>query len=122
MNSNKSYERYSRQVALKKFGEAGQQKLSQAKVLMIGAAGLGCAALPYLAAAGVGVIGIIDDDIVTLSNLHRQPLYSMDDIGLPKAIQAAAVLSRLNSEIIIEPFNKRLTVANAFEIIFPSWV
>ncbi len=118
MSDNKSYERYSRQVTLKEFGEAGQQKLSQAKVLMIGAGGLGCAALQYLAGAGAGTIGIIDDDIVTLSNLHRQPLYSVADIGLSKAIQAAAVLKRLNPEIIIEAFNERLTVANAFGFIW----
>ena len=117
MNDNTSYERYSRQLALKELGEAGQRKLSVAKVLMIGAGGLGCAALQYLAAAGVGTIGIIDDDIVTLSNLHRQPLYSMTDIGLPKAIQAAAVLRKLNPAIIIDAFNERLTVANAFEFI-----
>ena len=117
MSSNNTYERYSRQVTLKEFGEAGQQKLLQAKVLMIGAGGLGCAALQYLAAAGIGYIGIVDDDVVVLNNLHRQPLYAVADIGLSKAICAAAVLSKLNPDIVIAAFNERLTVANALAII-----
>ena len=119
MNSNTSYERYSRQITLKEFGEAGQQKLLRAKVLMIGAGGLGCAALQYLAAAGIGHIGIIDDDVVALNNLHRQTLYRMADIGLPKAKQAALVLDRLNPEIVIEALNERLTVANALDRLQP---
>ncbi|MEP6748260.1 MAG: HesA/MoeB/ThiF family protein [Bacteroidota bacterium] len=118
MNHNTaSYERYSRQVLLKEFGEAGQQKLLQAKVLMIGAGGLGCAALPYLAAAGIGNIGIIDDDVVSLHNLHRQVLFSVHDIGLSKAERAAAVLQKLNPDIIIEAFNERLAVANALALL-----
>lgn len=118
MNSNSQlYERYSRQIALKEFGEAGQQKLLQAKVLMIGAGGLGCAALQYLAAAGVGNLGIIDDDTVSVHNLHRQVLYGMDDIGLPKAAIAAAALQQMNPGIVITAYNQRMTVANALEII-----
>ena len=81
MKENNLYERYQRQIILKGFGEGSQQKLLLAKVLVIGAGGLGCPALQYLAAAGVGTIGIVDDDVVTLSNLHRQVLYSMADIG-----------------------------------------
>jgi sulfur-carrier protein adenylyltransferase/sulfurtransferase len=114
---NTTYERYSRQVLLKEFGEAGQQKLLQAKVLMIGAGGLGCAALPYLAAAGIGIIGIIDDDVVALHNLHRQPLFTVHDIGLSKAHKAASVLIQLNPDIIIEAFNERLTVTNALSLL-----
>src|SRR5664279_1485692 len=114
---NMQYERYSRQVLLKEFGEAGQQKLLQAKVLMVGAGGLGCAALPYLAAAGIGNIAIIDDDIVALHNLHRQVLFSVNDIGLSKALQAASVLRELNPDIVIEAFNKRLTVKNALALL-----
>lgn len=115
--NNKIQERYSRQLALKELGEAGQHKLLQARVLMIGAGGLGCGVLPYLAAAGVGFIGIIDDDTVALNNLHRQVLYAVKDIGQPKAIKAASVLRQLNPEIDIVALNVRLTVANALEII-----
>ena len=101
-----SYERYHRQMILKDFGEAGQQKLLQAKVLVIGAGGLGCPALQYLAAAGVGTIGIVDDDVVSLSNLHRQILYSVKDIGLPKAERAAEILRHMNPEIKIIAYLK----------------
>ncbi|GAC1425606.1 MAG: molybdopterin-synthase adenylyltransferase MoeB [Chitinophagaceae bacterium] len=116
-NNRKIYERYSRQVSLKEFGEAGQHKLLQSKVLMVGAGGLGCAALQYLAAAGIGTIGIIDDDKVAIHNLHRQVLYSVKDIGLLKAQRAAAVLQQLNPDITIEAFNQRLTVANALDLL-----
>ncbi|HEX7904639.1 MAG TPA: HesA/MoeB/ThiF family protein [Chitinophagaceae bacterium] len=117
MNTNNSYERYHRQILLKGFGEEGQQKLLQAKVLVIGAGGLGCPALQYLTAAGVGTIGIVDDDVVALSNLHRQVLYSVNDIGLSKADTAAKVLSALNPDISITTYNERLTTANALDII-----
>jgi sulfur-carrier protein adenylyltransferase/sulfurtransferase len=116
-NSNLPYERYGRQILLKEFGEAGQQKLLQAKILMIGAGGLGCAALQYLAAAGTGTIGIIDNDTVALHNLHRQVLYSMNDIDLPKAQRAASVLQLLNPDIVIEAFAERLVVSNALELL-----
>lgn len=116
-NLSQSYKRYSRQVALKELGEAGQEKLLQAKVLVIGAGGLGCPALQYLAAAGTGTIGIVDDDIISLSNLHRQPLYGVKDIGLPKVEVAEKVLSQLNPDIHFVTFNGRLKVTNALEII-----
>ena len=77
MNSGKQYERYQRQIILKEFGVAAQEKLLRSKVLVIGAGGLGCPALQYLAAAGIGTIGIADEDVVSLANLHRQVLYSM---------------------------------------------
>lgn len=109
--------RYERQILLKEFGEASQQKLLQAKVLLIGAGGLGCPVLQYLAAAGVGTIGIADDDVVSLTNLHRQVLYSMDDIGLSKAEVAACKLHQLNPEIKIIPYNVRLMNKNALEVI-----
>lgn len=112
-----SYERYQRQMLLKEFGEAGQQKLLQSKVLVIGAGGLGCPALQYLAAAGVGTIGIADDDIVTLTNLHRQILYNTTDIGSSKAERAAVVLQTLNPDIKIIPYNFRLTNQNTLDII-----
>ncbi len=117
MENDYSYDRYQRQVVLKEFGEQGQQKLLGAKVLVIGAGGLGCPALLYLAAAGIGFIGIADDDIVQLSNLHRQVLYSVEDIGLAKATRAAEILSRLNPSIEIVAYPERLTVSNAFTII-----
>src|SRR4030095_5173280 len=85
-------ERYHRQVILRDFGEAAQDKLLKAKVLVIGAGGLGCPALQYLTAAGIGTIGIIDDDVVSLSNLHRQTLYTVHDIGQSKAEKTVAVL------------------------------
>ena len=119
MEDNQSYERYQRQILLKEFGEAGQQKLLDAKVLVVGAGGLGCPVLQYLAAAGVGTIGIIDDDIVALHNLHRQPLYTMADIGSQKAERATAALRALNPEITILCFSERLTVVNALEMMRP---
>ncbi len=117
MNKNILYDRYQRQIILKNFGEAAQQKLLQAKVLVIGAGGLGCPALQYLAAAGIGTIGIVDDDMVALSNLHRQILFTVNDIGLPKATCAAAVLQNINPEINIIAYTERLTAENAFSIM-----
>jgi adenylyltransferase/sulfurtransferase len=117
MDSSISYERYHRQLILQDFGEAGQQKLLQAKVLVIGAGGLGCPALQYLTAAGVGTIGIVDDDTVSLSNLHRQILYSVNDIGLSKAEKAAEALRKLNPEIKIIVYPERLTTQNALSIL-----
>ena len=114
-----SYERYSRQVRLTEWGEAGQNKLFNASILMIGAGGLGCAALPYLAAAGVGTIGIIDYDRVALHNLHRQVLYKMEDIGLPKALCAADALRKLNPDISITGFNFKLSPQNCLSTIAP---
>jgi adenylyltransferase/sulfurtransferase len=112
MANNKLYERYHRQVILPEFGEEGQQKLLNAKILVIGAGGLGCPALQYLTAAGVGTIGIVDDDVVALNNLHRQVLYSVNDIGLSKAERAAQILRQLNPEIKIISYNERLTTKN----------
>lgn len=110
-------ERYSRQIKLKGFGEEAQQKLWKASVLVIGAGGLGCPALQYLAATGIGTIGIVDDDVVALSNLHRQVLYSTSDIGLAKVTCAAEKLKSLNPDCKIIPHPVRLTAANALSII-----
>lgn len=104
-------------MLLKEIGEKGQKKLLQSKVLVIGAGGLGCPALQYLAAAGIGTIGIVDDDVVSLTNLHRQVLYSTNDIGSPKAERAAAVLQNLNPDIQIIPYMLRLTKQNSLDII-----
>ncbi len=117
MDNTKLYERYQRQILLKEFGLAAQQKLLKAKVLVIGAGGLGCAALQYMVAAGIGTIGIIDDDVVSLNNLHRQVLYNMHDIGVAKAKIAATKLKALNDAINIIDYNFRLTNKNAFKII-----
>lgn len=117
MDTTISYQRYHRQMILKNFGETGQQKLLQAKVLVIGAGGLGCPALQYLTAAGVGTLGIADDDVVSLSNLHRQILFTVNDIGLPKASKAAEKLRQLNPDIEIFAYAERLTTQNAYSII-----
>ena len=123
MDNISSYERYQRQMILKEFGEAAQQKLLRAKVMVIGAGGLGCAALQYMVAAGVGVIGIADNDTVALNNLQRQVLYTVNDIGESKAERAASRLRELNPDIEIIPYNVRLTSQNilgfikAFDII-----
>ena len=119
MSESSSYERYQRQMILPQMGVAGQQKLLAASVLVIGAGGLGCPVLQYLAAAGVGTIGLVDDDVVHISNLHRQVLYTVYDAGKPKVHCAAAVLQRLNPGIQIIPFHERLTVQNAFRLIQP---
>lgn len=110
-------QRYSRQLILGEIGVTGQQQLKQASVLVIGAGGLGCPVLQYLAAAGVGSIGIADDDHVTLSNLHRQVLYNTRDIGQPKVQVAIAKLQVLNPHVQFQAHAVRLTAANAPTII-----
>ncbi|MDF2430643.1 MAG: sulfur-carrier protein adenylyltransferase/sulfurtransferase [Mucilaginibacter sp.] len=113
MLKDEELKRYSRQVILPEIGLSGQEKLNSAKVLMIGAGGIGCTVLQYLAAAGVGEISIVDDDIVDMSNLHRQILYSAADIGKPKAIIAKEKIGLLNPHINIICLNERFTVSNA---------
>tara|TARA_A200000113_G_scaffold166529_2_gene151216 strand:- start:627 stop:1448 length:822 start_codon:yes stop_codon:yes gene_type:complete len=110
-------ERYARHLVLKEIGGAGQQKLSAARVLVIGAGGLGASLLAYLAAAGVGSISIIDDDMVSLSNLQRQVLFNHEDIGQPKAICAAKFLAKLNPDCKVTPIEARLTADNAQTLI-----
>jgi sulfur-carrier protein adenylyltransferase/sulfurtransferase len=117
MNNHLLYDRYQRQVILKGFGEAAQQKLQNARVLVAGAGGLGCPALQYLAAAGVGTIGIADDDVVSLSNLHRQPLYASSDIGLSKAERSAFYLQQLNPSIQIITHAQRISSKNALDLL-----
>ncbi|MEJ7911700.1 MAG: HesA/MoeB/ThiF family protein [Chitinophagaceae bacterium] len=117
MKENKLYERYNRQIILKGFGVEAQLKLLQAKVLVVGAGGLGCPALQYLVGAGVGTIGIADDDLVSLSNLHRQVLYSTDDIGHSKAQVAATKLKLVNSDVTLIVHNEKLQNNNALHII-----
>ena len=109
--------RYERQIALPEIGIEGQQKLTKAKVLIIGAGGLGCPVLQHLAAAGVGCIGIVDGDVVEESNLHRQLLFSLSDCGLNKAVVAYKAIFKQNPDVKVIPFNKHFTANNAFEIV-----
>lgn len=115
--SDKELLRYNRQMILSELGQAGQLKLQQARVLVVGAGGLGCPVLQYLAAAGVGTIGIVDGDLVDVSNLHRQILFTIQDVGRPKAFVAKEKLQALNPHIEIQTYNMRLTEENALEII-----
>lgn len=108
--------RYQRHFLLNGVGAEGQAKLKTAKVLCVGAGALGCAVLPILASAGIGVIGICDDDAVELSNLQRQTLYSTDEIGLLKSSVATNKLRALNPEIAIIDHATRITAANAIAI------
>ena len=117
MNNDQLYERYQRQLILKGFGAEAQQKLLSASVLVIGAGGLGCPVLQYLVAAGVGSIGIVDDDVVALSNLHRQVLYNVQMIGKSKATCAAEILQQLNPQVKFTVYNERLTNKNATTIL-----
>jgi len=109
--------RYQKQILLPELGEAGQRRLAEARVLVIGAGGLGCPALLYLAAAGVGCIGIVDFDVVEESNLQRQILYQAADVGKPKVDVAADRLLRLNPDLRVEIFREALGTENALDMI-----
>lgn len=113
--------RYARHLVLPGVGSEGQKKLDQARVLVIGAGGLGSPLLLYLAAAGVGRIGIVDDDVVSLSNLQRQVIHSSSAIGEKKVNSAKRRLEELNDEIQIDAFDVRLTPNNAIEILSGGW-
>ncbi len=109
--------RYSRHIILPEVGGKGQKKLLSSKVLLIGAGGLGSPAAYYLAAAGIGTIGIVDFDIVDLSNLQRQILHSTNDIGKPKVESAKETLTALNPDVKVIPYKEKLTSENIFGII-----
>lgn len=109
--------RYSRQMILPEIGETGQQKLQDARVLVIGAGGLGCPVLQNLASAGVGNIGIVDGDVVDETNLHRQLLYTLKDCGNSKAETAKKVILELNPEINVTAFSEFFTSQNATRIV-----
>ena len=110
-------DRYSRHILLREIGGQGQSKLRKAKVLVVGAGGLGSPILSYLAAAGVGTIGVIDDDLVSLSNLQRQVLFDEDHLDYPKVFAVKDKIKKLNPFIDILPFNRRLTMLEA-ELLF----
>ena len=109
-------ERYSRHFLLSQIGEQGQGQLLDAKVLLIGAGGLGSPAAYYLAAAGVGTLGIVDADVVDLSNLQRQILHTNDRIGMPKTESAELTIRGLNPDINVRAYNQRLTTDNVMEM------
>jgi len=110
-------ERYARHIILKEVGGPGQQRLAAARVLTIGAGGIGSPALLYLAAAGVGTLTAIDDDKVSLSNLQRQVIHATPDIGRPKAESAADAIARLNPHVKMQAMNARIDAKNALDLI-----
>ena len=115
--SDEQLERYARHVILDEVGEEGQLRLLASRVLVVGAGGLGSPALLYLAAAGVGTIGIVDHDTVDITNLQRQIIHSTDDVGRAKVASAAERIETLNPEIEIIEHRARLTAANAADIV-----
>ena len=117
MLSAEELERYARHIVLREVGGPGQTALKRARVLVVGAGGLGAPVLLYLAAAGVGTLGIVDDDTVALSNLQRQVIHATPDIGMAKVESAAAAIRRLNPLVALETHAVRLGAANAVELI-----
>jgi len=109
--------RYARHILLREVGGEGQAKLLDSKVLVIGAGGLGSPVLLYLAAAGIGTIGVIDDDTVDLSNLQRQVVHTTESVGGPKVESARKTIAAINPEVTFIAYNKRLTATNALDLI-----
>lgn len=117
MLSEDELARYARHIVLRDVGGPGQQKLKAAKVLVVGAGGLGSPVLLYLAAAGIGTLGVIDNDTVSLSNLQRQVIHGTPDVGRPKVKSAAAAIVRLNPHVQVLAHEKRLKPKNAHRIV-----
>jgi adenylyltransferase/sulfurtransferase len=117
MLSPEEIERYARHLVLREVGGPGQAALKDASVLVVGAGGLGAPLLLYLAAAGIGRIGVIDDDRVALSNLQRQVIFGTADVGKPKAACAADMIARLNPHVRVETLDTRLTARNALDLM-----
>ena len=115
--SSQEIERYARQIVLRGLGGPGQNKLKAAHALVVGAGGLGSPVLQYLAGAGVGTVGIVDDDSVSLSNLHRQVIHSTGDVGRRKTDSAEAAIARINPHVAVEPIALRLDEKNARSIV-----
>src|SRR5436190_1505519 len=109
--------RYARHIVLPEIGGIGQSRLIAAKVLVLGAGGLGAPLLQYLAAAGVGALGVVDDDTVDLSNLQRQIIHRTGDIGMPKVFSAQRALTEINPEVTVLAHNERLTAANVERLL-----
>ncbi|MCU0453852.1 MAG: molybdopterin-synthase adenylyltransferase MoeB [Bacteroidetes bacterium] len=114
-----SFSRYARHLVIPEIGAQGQDRLRRSSVVVIGAGGLGSPVLQYLAAAGVGTIGVVDDDVVAESNLQRQVIHRTDQIGRPKVETAAAYLRALNPDVTVRPVASRLTSMNAVEVLRP---
>ena len=115
--TDEQIERYARHIVLKEVGGAGQQRLLRSRVLVIGAGGLGCPIALYLAAAGVGTIGVVDDDVVSLSNLQRQIAHATARIGTPKTASAAATVATINPDVRVVEHKSRLAADNALDLI-----
>lgn len=115
--SSEELERYARHIILPEIGGSGQQKLKRARVLVIGAGGLGAPVLQYLAAAGVGTLGIVDDDAVSLSNLQRQIVHATSSIGTAKTDSAAQTIRQLNPNVRVETYKTRLDAMNARKLV-----
>lgn len=109
--------RYRRQITLAAIGTLGQRRLGAARVLVVGAGGLGTPALQYLAGAGIGTLGVVDDDVVDLSNLHRQVIHGTDGLGTAKVDSAAAAVGRLNPDVTVENHRLRLTAENVVDLV-----
>ena len=117
MLSPEELERYARHIVMREVGGPGQQRLKAARVLVVGAGGIGSPALLYLAAAGVGTLTVIDDDVVSLSNLQRQVIHSTPDVGHLKTETAAAAIARLNPHVKVKTRAERIGASNALELI-----
>ena len=115
--TNEQLERYSRHIILKEIGVKGQKKLLGAKVLIIGAGGLGAPAAMYLAAAGVGTIGIVDADEVDLSNLQRQIIHATEDVGKPKVQSAKETMNKMNPDVTVNAYHEFVTSENILDLI-----
>jgi len=115
--TDKQLQRYARHIVLPEVGGVGQEKLLSAKVLVIGAGGLGAPLILYLAAAGVGTLGVVDDDLVDLSNLQRQVIHTTQNIGLPKVESAAMAVSAVNPDIVFQPHHLRVSADNILTLI-----
>lgn len=111
------YLRYTKPMLLPEIGNEGQEKIKKAKIIVIGAGGLGCPILQYLVASGVGTIGIVDFDVIELSNLHRQILYRENQIGSPKATISLELLKELNPNLNYKVFNEKITITNCEPIL-----
>ena len=115
--SDEELERYARHIVLREVGGVGQNRLKAANIAVVGAGGIGSAAIPALAGAGVGRLTIVDDDVVEIANLHRQPLFTEADSGKPKAERAAAFVQRLNRFVEVRPVRARIDRDNAGQLL-----